>query len=281
MYKVLFYLGGNMNKLTSVEVNSVVSYIGGQGGHLGDFSYATHAAFYPNYCGLDIDPDQLTGTTRNRFIKILTDAPADQQAKILQGVLEKFPLDHFEHLLHFESISDYEYNQKIKLHEKITKWASELKQETIINVGELEHDFKHVKELLEQAETLIVNHSHQSAVDRAHTALHGYLKGVCKDAGLSFTDSNVGMSEMWAKIKQDHPAFKIKVEEHYKPINQIVNAVSKLLHNLNDIRNKQTFSHPNEEMIGESEAKLVINLSRIFLQYIDNKLTEQGEKLDG
>ena len=43
--------------LTRQEVLKVVNrYIGVDGGYLGDFSYRTHADFYPEYCDLDTDP---------------------------------------------------------------------------------------------------------------------------------------------------------------------------------------------------------------------------------
>ena len=37
------------------EINLLVyKYIGVEGGYLGDFSYTTHDAFYPVYCGLEM-----------------------------------------------------------------------------------------------------------------------------------------------------------------------------------------------------------------------------------
>ena len=40
-------------ELTSREVTRIVNrYIGVSGGYLGDFSYRTHADFYPEYWGL-------------------------------------------------------------------------------------------------------------------------------------------------------------------------------------------------------------------------------------
>jgi hypothetical protein len=54
-----------MAPLTNQEVMKIVNrYIGVSGGYLGDFSYRTHADFYPEYCELDIDPNQHEGTTR-------------------------------------------------------------------------------------------------------------------------------------------------------------------------------------------------------------------------
>ncbi len=50
--------------LISQEVMKIVNrYIGVSGGYLGDFSYSTYTDFYPEYCDLDINPNQLEGTT--------------------------------------------------------------------------------------------------------------------------------------------------------------------------------------------------------------------------
>jgi hypothetical protein len=57
--------------LTNGEVMQVVNrYIGVSGGYLGDFSYRTHAEFYPEYCELEIDPYEYEGTVyRDPFIE--------------------------------------------------------------------------------------------------------------------------------------------------------------------------------------------------------------------
>ncbi len=61
-----------MVSLTNPKIMKIVNrYIGVVNGYLGNFSYRTHAEFYPEYCELDIDPNQYKGTTRERFIEIL------------------------------------------------------------------------------------------------------------------------------------------------------------------------------------------------------------------
>jgi len=262
-----------MSKLGRVEVNSVVSYIGVHGGYLGNFSYASHADFYPSYCGLDINPNEYAGTTRERFIKILSESSSDDQLKILSGVLEKYPLDYFEDLLQNEVFTLKEYKVKEKLHEKITQWITQLSGD-VIEQGELKHDIEFVKDVLQQADILIANHSYSSAVDRAHTAIHGYLKALCDEQGFTFGEQNVKIQDMWGKLKTDHPSFNIEVREHQRPINQTVNAIGKFLENMNDIRNKHGFAHPNEDIIEEKEARFIINLSRVLLFYIDSKTSE-------
>src|SRR5207237_4858220 len=71
-------------------------YIGVEGGYLGDFSYRTHREFYPLYCDLDLNPDEYEGTTRERFIEILSSRPPHEQAKIIRGVMEKYPVGSSE-----------------------------------------------------------------------------------------------------------------------------------------------------------------------------------------
>ncbi|MNP57736.1 hypothetical protein D3C76_1525910 [compost metagenome] len=102
--------------------------------------------------------------------------------------------------------------------------------------------------------------------------MHGYLKETCKKAELQIIEKNPKIQDYWSKIKQDHPKFLLDQKSNDKPINQIVNAISKLLENLNEIRNNKSFSHPNEEIIQEIEARFVINLFRSILQYIDQKI---------
>jgi hypothetical protein len=45
---------GLSNRVISIVINR---YIGIAMGYLGDFSYRTHADFYPDYCEFSIDPE--------------------------------------------------------------------------------------------------------------------------------------------------------------------------------------------------------------------------------
>lgn len=261
-----------MERLSGKEVNSVVAYIGVSGGYLGDFSYASHAEFYPAYCGLEIDPNEFNGTTRERFIAILSQADPLVQSKIIQGVIEKYPLDRFEDRFTDGYLTEGEFKQKQRIYASILSWIQELKGKGLLKVQDLTYNYQFVQETLDHCQTLISEHDCRSAVDRAHTALHGYLKETCNNAGLTITESNPKIQDYWSKLKQKHPNILIDNAESHLPINQIINAIGKLLENLNGIRNNRSYSHPNEQIIGESEAKLVINLFRSILQYIDSKV---------
>src|SRR5206468_6586287 len=83
--------------MSQKEVMRLVNlYIGVEAGYLGDFSYRTHREFYPLYCDLDLNPDEYEGTTRERFIETLSSRPLHEQAKIIRGVLEKYPVGSSE-----------------------------------------------------------------------------------------------------------------------------------------------------------------------------------------
>jgi hypothetical protein len=83
-----------MAGLTNQEIKKIVNrYIGVFDGYLSNFSYRTHTDFYLEYCDLEIDPNQYEGTTRQRFITILENSHPHVQAKIVRGVLQRFPLE--------------------------------------------------------------------------------------------------------------------------------------------------------------------------------------------
>jgi hypothetical protein len=108
-------------RLTKPEVFKVVEYIGSQrgAGYLGNFSYKSHSEFYPQYCDLNIDTDKYEGTTRDRFITILSNSDGYTQAKILEGVLTKFPISYFSEGERPYKEKEYEHLSDIlsRLHE--------------------------------------------------------------------------------------------------------------------------------------------------------------------
>lgn len=78
--------------LTRQEVMKVVNrFIGVSAEYLGDFSYRTHEEFYPEYCDLNVDPNTHPGTTRERFIEILSTRSPHDQAALLRPVM---PVTH-------------------------------------------------------------------------------------------------------------------------------------------------------------------------------------------
>lgn len=90
--KPLHDLGG----LSPGQINRLVyQYIGVNGGYLGRFSYNSLAEFYA-MLELEISPRDLSGTTRERFIKLLETSDPSTQAKIVEGILQEYPAESSE-----------------------------------------------------------------------------------------------------------------------------------------------------------------------------------------
>lgn len=164
-----------MSALTKQEIMILVNrYIGGENGYLGDFTYKSHDEFYPEYCGLEISPSKFEGTTRSRFISILESASPSDQAKILRGVLERFPLRPGPD------------SRTSKLREEIQGWIKRLELASPIPSVVPQYSSEVVQKAIAEAETLIRVHGATSGVDRVHTALHGYLLLQCNEAGIAY-----------------------------------------------------------------------------------------------
>ena len=244
--------------MTKMDIKKLVNrYIGVSGGYLGDFSYRTHADFYPEYCNLDINPYQYDGTTRERFETILETSPPHVQAKIVRGILERHPPKDGDAGM-------------AKLHGDFLELASQLELSTSVTFTTTIITSDIVERAINDAETLIHTHGATSGVDRIHTALHGYLRVICDDYFLPY-DDGATMTALFKKLRSDHPAFKAD-GPRAQDITQVMRAMSAIMDALNPLRNSASVAHPNESLLDEPEAMLAINSARTILHYLDGKL---------
>jgi hypothetical protein len=248
-----------MSGMTRMEIKKLVNrYIGVSGGYLGDFSYRTHADFYVEYCDLDIDPYQFDGTTRERFEKILETSPRNVQAKIIRGIIEKYPPKH----------DDVE---RTGLAKSFIELAERLESAPTVSFAATVFTSDVVERAICDSETLVHTRGATSGVDRVHTALHGYLRKVCDDAAIPY-ELGATMTSLFKKLRADHVAFE-ENGPRAQDITQIMRAMSSIMDALNPLRNNASVAHPNEELLDEPEAMLAINAARTILHYLDTKLT--------
>lgn len=244
--------------LTEQEVMRLTNrYIGVEGGYLGDFSYRTHTDFYPEYCGIyDIFPDELEGTTRQRFITILSSQKPDRQAKILRGVLERFQAD---------SESRQHYKPTIE------QWIRQLEGSPIVaSPMPVVSASTVVKQALLDAENLIRTSGPASAVDRVHTALHGHLNALCAEADIQLPP-RATLQVAMKKLRENHPglvATGLRADE----VSRVLYSMAATLDALTTLRNNASAAHPNEALLGDHEALLAINAARTIFSYIDSKV---------
>lgn len=250
-----------MAGLTNQEIMKIVNrYIGVSGGYLGDFSYRTHAEFYPEYCGLDIDPYQHSGTTRERFIAILKRSSPDVQAKIVRGVLERFPLD-----------AEYKPTTRPQaLYDELVSIARRLEGASPVASPEPRVTSAVVERAIADVEVLIQTSGAVSGVDRVHTALHGYLRAVCDKENISYNRDD-SMTRLFRLLRQNHPAFQ-SLGARSQDIERVLQAFASIMDALNPIRDIASVAHPSDDLLDRDEAMLVINAARTLLHYLDAKL---------
>jgi hypothetical protein len=239
----------------------VYHYIGVVGGYLGDFSYSKHTDFYTDL-GLDIDPNKVSGTTRQRFETILERSDPHTQAKILRGILDRYPV-----------LSSPGRTQK--LHDEIEGWEKELRSGEGVVRPELQVTSEVVHRALSDADHLLLQPGGAtSAVDRAHTALHGYLREICKGAGISYGQED-SLGSLLKSIRTQHPAFA-NMGPRPEEITQILNSFAGVLAVLNPIRNQASVAHANEALLPKAEAMLVINAVRTIMHFLDAKISPEA-----
>ena len=127
-----------------------------------------------------------------------------------------------------------------------------------------------VERALADAEQLIHSRGAASGVDRVHTALHGYLKGIAEQASIQFPN-NAGITTLFKHLCGSHPALRVP-EPRAREINHVIRSLSTILDALNPVRNKASGAHPADAILQEPEAMLVINSVRTVLHYLDAKL---------
>lgn len=247
--------------LTKQQVMQVVSrYIGVNAGYLGDFSYKTHAEFYPEYCDIDdIFPEELSGTTRERFIEILSTQSPDRQARrILRGLLERFPVQGGP-------------EARANFRPRIEAWIAELDGEPVVASPKVEaaSTSEVVRRALSDAENLLRTGGPVSAVDRIHTALHGHLKALCVAEGIQLPESAT-LQRAMKELRTHHPELKPS-GARASEVSQVLYSMAATLDALNTIRNNASAAHPNDTLLGDPEALLAINAGRTIFTYVAQK----------
>jgi hypothetical protein len=124
-----------------------------------------------------------------------------------------------------------------------------------------------VERALRDAERLIATEGATSGVDRLHTAFHGYLFAVARKAELTVSeDANV--TELFRIIRERHPGLQ-QQGARQADIDKAGRALAKVVDTLNPVRNNASVAHPNDSLLDEPEAMLVINAVKTLLHYLD------------
>ncbi|HGM4786737.1 abortive infection family protein [Stenotrophomonas maltophilia] len=250
-----------MEGLRPTEIHWIIShYIGVSGGYLGDFTYSSHREFYAAYCDLTIDPEDYPGTTRQRFLAVLSSADPQTQAAIVRGVARRFPVGS-------------EVQRTLDARSKLLAMAKRCNQVAAVEPTSPRLASELVRQALADAASLLEVQGPVSALDRVHTALHGYLKTVCRSAGLDLASlpADPGVTQVFKLMRESHPALRdMGVQDD--AMRKIVFSIGNILDSLNPLRNRGSLAHANDQLVERDEALLAINLTRSIIQYLDSKI---------
>lgn len=138
---------------------------------------------------------------------------------------------------------------------------------TSVPLPVLEVSSEIVERALNDAERLISSQGSPSAVDRVHTAFHGYLRALADRAGVEYP-STAGVTELYKLLRTEHPAFK-EPGPNQGSIDKITKTLSSVVDALNPLRNHSSVAHANDEILRDPEAMLVVNSVRTLLHYVN------------
>lgn len=127
-----------------------------------------------------------------------------------------------------------------------------------------------VEKALADAETLLSENGPVSAVDRVHTALHGYLKSALDYHGIEYK-KDVGITELYKTIREQVPSVR-ELGHRSEEMNKMLRSLMSVLDALNPIRNRSSVAHANSDLIEDEEAIFVINIVSTVLHYLDAKI---------
>lgn len=156
-----------------------------------------------------------------------------------------------------------------KLHSELQNLATEIESEALIQRLGLRESSEVVHRALKDVQVFIEQGQYSSSVDRVHTALHGYLRALCRDHNIETKEDTI--TSLFKQIRNSHSSFQGSLA-HKKHTDSMLNALANILNEMNTLRNQASLAHPNDQLLQEAEALLVLNAAHTVMQYLEVKL---------
>ena len=134
-----------------------------------------------------------------------------------------------------------------------------------------------VHKSIEDAIIFIREGKHDSAVDRIHTAFHGYLRQLLYEHGENSTPDD-SLPGLFARLHAYY-ANTIQPKDVGERIKMILRSAGGMVTAVNELRNNNTVAHPNGNLIQKKEAQLVIRLVNAIFEYIEDIEDSLGQSV--
>lgn len=178
---------------------------------------------------------------------------------MLRAILEEYPLG--EDTPHGQTRTD-------RLQSEILQWIARLETGQAAVPVEIISTTEIVRRALDDSDLLLKTSGPQSAVDRVHTAFHGYLHALCDEASIAGLPDRPTMTQLFKALRAAHPALRA-LDPNADEITRVLQSMANIMDALNPLRNNASVAHPNPTLIGEPEAVLVVNTVRTLLSYLE------------
>lgn len=124
-----------------------------------------------------------------------------------------------------------------------------------------------VMRALGDAKALIGTVDSSSAIDRAHTALHGYLVQLCTDNQIELS-SDPTASKAFKQLRQFHPALQAS-GHRAEEVTRVLNSFAASIDAFSTLRNKASLAHVND-LLDVPEANAIVNAMYTVFRYIQD-----------
>lgn len=125
-----------------------------------------------------------------------------------------------------------------------------------------------IQKAVEDAEVFIRDGRFDSALDRVHTAFHGYLRQLLTEHSIAY-GADDGLPALFAKLHGFYGSF-IQPADVAERVKNILRSAGGMINAVNELRNNNTIAHPNGQLIRKREAQLVIRLVNAVVDYIED-----------
>jgi HEPN domain-containing protein len=129
-----------------------------------------------------------------------------------------------------------------------------------------------VDSALADAELLARSRGPSSAVDRAHTAVHAYLRAALARTG-QVPAPRSSATELIKQLRERDPRLRALVDGG-EEAKRIVMALTSIIDAAGTLRNNSSAAHPSASILQRPEAMLVINAAKSLIHYLDAKLDD-------
>lgn len=133
-----------------------------------------------------------------------------------------------------------------------------------------------VMRALGDAKALVGTVDASSAIDRAHTALHGYLVQLCRDRSIVLPKDPTA-SKAFKLLREHHPALQAS-GHRADEITRVLNSFTASIDAFSTLRNKASLAHVNE-LLDVPEATAIVNAMYTIFRYIQDSIHRAGVHL--